>query len=327
MKQQPEIKIVDDIDTIEWNKLLQLAPEATVFHTKEWLEVVSRSGKGRARYILGRNNNGELECGLPFIEHRRFGLVAAMSTIWGTPLLASGAPESSREAVLQEFAKLYKRFNLVYLSLSDYSQKCQHLKNLGFECRKDFLHRLELNRSYDELQKKIFNRSIRKNLNTAKKNGIVIVNIENLQQVRQYYDIARHTYLRRGGKMIYSLDFYENIFNIMLPAGLIKWQLAEIDGEAIAGAIHLVYKDTVFNLLEASYRDRQSLRPNDLLISAAIEWSINSGYKYYNFGASPAGAKELIRFKENWGARRMEFPVYEKKKLLFKMAGIIKIIK
>lgn len=320
-----EIKRVKDINLEEWNELLLNSPEATIFHTKEWLSVIEKSYKDRiVNYIIGRDENKKLVCGLPIIKYRRLGFLALTSTIWGTPLLLTGTDELIREAVLKDFAEFYKKINVIYLSQNDYSNKCQYLGKLGFECQKDFLHRLELTSSFDHLQEKKFNRCIGKNIRSAIKNGVILEGVKDMVQVEQYYDVAKHTYLRRGGKMIYSFEFYRNVFEIMLPKNLIRWHLAKKDGIVIAGALHFVYKDTVFDLLDASYKEYQNLRPNDLLVYSMIKWGVENRYKYYNFGASPLKAQGLIRFKENWGAEKMEYPVYEKKKRLFKIAGFLK---
>jgi len=320
-----EIKIVKDVNLEEWNELLLNSREATVFHTKEWLDVIEKSYKDRTvNYIIGRDENKKLVCGLPIIKYKRLGFLVFTSTIWGTPLLLIGTDELVKEAVLKKFAELYKKINVIYLSLSDYSNKCQYLKKLGFECKKDFVHRLELTPSFDYLLEKKFNRCIRKNIRSAIKNGVILEEVKDMSQVKQYYDVAKHTYLRRGGKMIYPFEFYKNIFEIMSPKNLTRWHLAKKDGTVIAGTLHFVYKDTIFDLLDASYKEYQNLRPNDLLVYSMIKWGVENGYKYYNFGSSPPEAKGLIRFKEKWGAEKIEYLIYEKKSKLFKVVEFFK---
>jgi len=226
--------------------------------------------------------------------------------------------------VLKKFSELYKKINVIYLSQSDYSNKCQYLKNLGFECKNDFLHLLELRPPFNRLYEEIFKRCIRKNVRSATEKGIVLEEVKNISQVEQYYNIAADTYLRHGDKMRYSLDFYKNIFNIMSPKMLIKWHLAKKDNIVVAGTLHFIYKDMIFDFLNASHKEYQNLRPNDLLVYSMIKWGVENGYKYYNFGASPSEAKGLIRFKENWGAKKVEYLIYEKKSTLFKVERFLR---
>ena len=320
-----ETKIVEDINLEEWNGLLLNSPEATIFHTKEWLDVIEKSYKDRViNYIISRDENKKLIGGLPIIKYKRLGFLAYTSTIWGSPLLLAGTDKIVGEDILKNFAELYKKINVVYLSENDYSNECQYLERLGFIVQNNFLHQLELASSFDYLRKNKFNRCIEKNVRSAVKNGIVLEEVKSIAHVKQYYDLAKHTYLRRGGKMIYPFEFYKNIFDIMSPKSLTRWHLAKKDGLVVAGTLHFVYKDTIFDLLDASYKEYQHLRPNDLLVYSMIKWGAENGYKYYNFGASPLEAQGLVRFKENWGAEKIEYLTYEKKSELFKVFNFFK---
>lgn len=320
-----EIEVVRDVNSKEWNELLLNSSEATVFHTKEWLNVLEKSYADQSiYYVIGRDKNGKLICGLPLVKYKRFGFSAFTSTTWGAPLLLNNTDELVRVGVLKKFSELNKKINVVYLSQSDYFNKSQYLEDLGFESKKSFLHRLELTPSFDYLWEKSFKKYTRKNTRLAIKKGVVLEEVKDISQVKQYYDIAAHTYLRRGGKIIYPFNFYKNIFDIMLPKNLVRWHLAKKDDVVIAGTLHLVYKDTIFDLLNASYKEYQNLRPNNLLVCSMIKWGVENGYKYYNFGASPSEAEGLIRFKENWGAEKVEYPVYEKKSQLFKIGCLLR---
>ena len=114
-----KIEIVKNVDSEKWDKLLSNSKEATVFHTKEWLTVLERTYTDRTiHYIIGRDKNGDLLCGLPLIQYKRFGFSVFTSTIWGTPLLLNNADESIRKEILEKFSDLYKKINVIYVDFN-----------------------------------------------------------------------------------------------------------------------------------------------------------------------------------------------------------------
>jgi lipid II:glycine glycyltransferase (peptidoglycan interpeptide bridge formation enzyme) len=155
----------------------------------------------------------------------------------------------------------------------------------------------------------------------------VLEEVTTMEQVEEYYEMAKYTYTLRGGRLPYPFQFYRYLFEIMLNKNLIKWHLARKDGKPIAGTLHFVYKDMVFDLLDTSYREYQNLRANDLLVYNMIKWSCENSFKYYNFGSS-GGDEKLMRFKEIWGGERSYFPMYEKRMLLYKIVrGTLNMIR
>lgn len=319
-----KIEILESVDYKEWNKLLLNSLDSTVFHTLEWMKVLHKTYPSRqSLYIIARNGSGEMMGGLALIRATRFGLHTLTTPSWGTPLVVDNAGEEVRQALLQRFSVLCERWNVVYASLGDYSMKCDSLCSLGFERNRTFTHILSLEPSLEYVREKKLTKYTRKNVRLSKKRGVTIKEISNMSQVKQYYDISVHTHMRRSGKPGYPFIFYQNIFDIMKGKGIAKWHLAEKDGTVLAGTLHFVYKDTVFDLLNASYSEFLDLKANFLLVWSMITWAAENGYRYYNFGGSPPEAKGLIEFKERWGAERKDFNIYIHKTNLFRLLQTI----
>lgn len=318
------MEISSEVDSAEWNNLLDNSIDSTIFHTIEWMQVIQNSYQGKKPlYILARTNDGELVGGLPLVKSNLCNLCYLKTPYWGSPIVICNNMVNYEEVlyqILTEFYQLSKKVNTVYSSLEDYNLKCKLLESYGFKKKNILTHILRLEKSIDLTEHDKLSKYTRKNIRLAKKNGVVIEEVKNLNQVKQYYDISVDTYMRRNEKSGYPLNFYKNIFEIMGKKGLIRWHLAKKEETILAGTLHFIYKDMVFDLLNAAYSKYWDLRPNFLLVWSMIIWASENNYEYYNFGSSPPEARGLIEFKERWGAERKDFIVYTYENSLWRPA-------
>lgn len=322
------IRITNDIQTEKWNELLKSAPNATVFHTKEWAEVITKTYPARKKlYIVAEDDRGKLLGMMPLVELVKFGFHNYLSLPldgYGGPITIGDQDENLKEKILFYFSGLGRGWRHGLLRTVDFSEQCKILEKYGFQRRRCFTHLLHLNTSFESVWKNKFSRNVRKIVRQAKRKGVCIEEVKNLDDVKAYYEIAVHTSKRRG-VIPYPVQIYENIFKYMQSQGLVKWHLAKCNGLPIAGTIHFVFKDSILSWLNASYQHYWHLRPNNLLVSSIIEWGCENGMQMYNFGASPPSATELIRFKESWGAEKKFYDVYEKKSFILKVLYPVKI--
>jgi lipid II:glycine glycyltransferase (peptidoglycan interpeptide bridge formation enzyme) len=96
----------------------------------------------------------------------------------------------------------------------------------------------------------------------------------------------------------------------MAPLGFIKLLFAEFDKKIVAGLMLFQYKETVSFEHIASFPEYLSVRPNHLLLWKAIEMACSQGYRYFDFGKTPAENKGLLDFKKRWGTRMYNVSYY-----------------
>ncbi len=322
------IKSTNDIETGKWNELLTSAPNATVFHTKEWTDIITKTYPDRKMFCIVAQDDEERIVGMmPLVELVKYGLHHYISLPFGTYgglVTINNENDNLKEEMLSHFLNLGKDWKYGLLQVVDFSQQCKMLKKYGFQSRQCFAHILNLSGSFEFVWKNKFTRNIRKMVHQAQRKAVRIEEVRSLDDVKAYYEIAVHTFKRRGSTA-YPFEIYENVFKYMRNHGLLKWHLAKYNDSPIAGTIHFVFKDAIFSWLNASYQHFWHLRPNNLLVSSMIEWGCKNGMQTYNFGASPPSATELIRFKESWGAYKKYYDIYEKKSLIFKLLYPIKM--
>jgi lipid II:glycine glycyltransferase (peptidoglycan interpeptide bridge formation enzyme) len=124
----------------------------------------------------------------------------------------------------------------------------------------------------------------------------------------------------------YSRDFFRNVYELMTPLGHARFTLAFQHGRPIAGTLHIISGNHIFNWLTVSNPSFLDLRPVEAIIATMISWAVSEGYETYNFGGSPGHAEGVIRFKEKWGAERILYKTYYLNKLSMTASLISRLI-
>jgi hypothetical protein len=85
------------------------------------------------------------------------------------------------------------------------------------------------------------------------------------------------------------------------PSGVFRLFLAEHQGRVVAAGVFHAYRDTVDLLYNGSDNAERDLRANFGLYWHAIRWSIENGFKHFDWGEAQQGGT-LSRFKAQWSA-------------------------
>jgi hypothetical protein len=169
--------------------------------------------------------------------------------------------------------------------------------------------------SYSKWYEKDIDRSVRKHIKKSQREGIVtkIVNF-NDEIVEGIYSIYNEKKIRQGkffwhyGKNIYQIREENETYldrSIFIGAYL---------GNELVGFIKFVIDGEVGNIMQIIGKTKYfQKRPMNALISKAIEICEYKNIKYLIYGEHTYGKKDessLIKFKENNGFKKIEFPRY-----------------
>jgi lipid II:glycine glycyltransferase (peptidoglycan interpeptide bridge formation enzyme) len=281
----------------------------------------------RPLYLTASNENGELVGCMPIITLREKGFRHFFSTPFGYGgfIVRDDMDEGLRIMGLRKFCELGRKWNHGKSLVTDFTKKSGFLTSLGFKKKKSFTHVLELNIPFDEIWTKVINKKARNETRQAMKRGVTVEELNDNSQLELVHDMISKTYERHKTPP-YPWEYYENILAIMGERKLIRWLIANHDGKPIATSLFFTFKENVVYRMNSSYAEYRNLQPNNLVVSEMIKWSCENSYKYFDFGGSPSEANGLIRFKENWGAKKTELNVYEKASPIFKFASLCKRI-
>ena len=132
---------------------------------------------------------------------------------------------------------------------------------------------------------------------------------ESERDVQVFYDL--HTAVRKKhGLPPHPYAFFRNMWTILYPKGLLLVPLLEYEGEVIAGAFTLRYRDMYHFEYSASRERHLNISPNQLLIWEIIKIACSEGATCLDFGRSSMLNHSLIEFKERWGAKRQALPYF-----------------
>ena len=121
---------------------------------------------------------------------------------------------------------------------------------------------------------------------------------------------------KRDGFVGRGRSYFERLWDVLEPRGMLRMWVAEFDGSQIASIICTMLGERVVYNYGASANEHRNVMPNHLLQWTAIRWAAEKGFKVYDFrGVSPVRDGEpvddhlagLNRFKEGFGATYVEY--------------------
>ena len=163
-------------------------------------------------------------------------------------------------------------------------------------------HTTALDRSLDELHAALRPHT-RRNLATARRAGVEVVLRDDAEAVAEYHRLHVGLRKRKYRLLAQPPDFFERIWKAFAPAGALRTALALVDGRPVAGAIYLVWEDTVYYKFGASRAEFLPLRPNDALHWRLIRWAHERGLRTLDWGLSDLDQPGLVAYKRNWASR------------------------
>ena len=115
---------------------------------------------------------------------------------------------------------------------------------------------------------------------------------------RLHVQLRKHKYRL----LAQPLDLFERIWKAFAPADAVRTALALVDGQPVAGALYLVWQDTVYYKFGASRPEFLPLRPNDALHWQLIRWAHDRGLRALDWGLSDLDQPGLCAYKRKWAS-------------------------
>jgi len=172
---------------------------------------------------------------------------------------------------------------------------------------------LDLTAGPDEVFKR-FKSKWRYNCRLAERKG-VSVRDGGREDLASFHDLYVET-ARRDGFVGRARTYFERLWDMLEPRGMLKMWVAEFEGVPVASIICTMMGERVIYNYGASSNEQRNLMPNHLLQWTAIRWAAEKGFKTYDFrGVSPVRDGEIVeqhlaglnQFKEGFGAEYLEY--------------------
>lgn len=291
----------------------------TSFASYEWLQCIEASYEFIKPYVvIEKDIYGGIRSILPFVLKSKYGIVICESMAFGTYGGVFSLDDNEEQMIDYLYLELKKKYNFFEIRIFNYGNKKKYIltesERNNFKCIECKASIINLKDGYENVYAN-YKHNVRKNIRKAEKENVIIKDVENIDEISEFYNLAKYTYDLHNSSIPYTLNLYKNIYRCLCLNGMAQYKFATRDGNIIAASLHFFDKNESFNWLTPSYRKYQIFRGNTLLIDSAIKDACLRGINRYNLGASPDGAKGLLSFKHHWGANDVAYDsfIYENK--------------
>lgn len=289
-----EVKILNPAETSNWENLV-LELGGSIFHSKNWCAVLSRSYNYKPRYF-GVFEDEKIVGVIPVMEVNSFITGKRGVSLPFSDYCFALFPDSvDVQSVLS--------------NIGDYGKKngwkSVEFRGLNYPGGEEFIsdsyyvHHIDLEKPFEEIQKS-FRRQNRMNIKKAVKNNIQI-EIENTKEaIARFYQLNSKN-KKKNGVPPAPLYFYQKIYEQIISKGLGNIFVAKLGERTISMGIVFQFGDKVLLKYMAQDYEYHQYRPNNLLIHQAIKHYADSTWKSFCFGRTGMENEGLCQFKKGWG--------------------------
>jgi len=316
-----EVREAKKEDKEGWNRLVNESDDGWLFHLFEWKKAGEAfyAGKYKPRYVVAEEN-GKMVGVLPLLEDVNFS--KQFYSMLGGPCVRKDAANKDmirekmlswidREAKVDGIVNTHMELpSLAPLYLPPNQHNIHWLKSYGYKDEPrsvDYTYILNLKNPLENIWNGIDKRR-RTNIRKAVKNEIIITKGYEKSDIKEYYNKLHLDTYKRTGATPLPIDYFYKLLEVFSPKKMFHLFFAEYQGERIAGAMLLTYKNAGRFNSNASLQKYWEFRANELLIWHMINFLKNNGYEWYEIGgvlpsSSTPKLQGILGFKEKWGAQ------------------------
>lgn len=299
------------VDSHEWDHALLTLPANHVLQSWEWGEVKRRHGWTPVR--LSWEEGGRPVAAAQALRR------PLPHTPWGVMYVPKGpALDYADLALLQEvlgcLEQLARRQKAIFIKIdpdADQAHVVEMLAAHGWRYSAEQIQfrntaLLDLAVSEESLLAAMKSK-VRYNIRLSERQGVT-VRMGSREDIPLFYRMYAETGMR-DGFLVRPLSYYDDVWRAFMNSGRACMFLAEVENEAVAGAILFHFGQKAWYMYGASTSRHREKMPNYALQWAAIRWAKSVGCAVYDLWGAPTVLDEgdrlwgVWRFKEGLGAR------------------------
>ena len=293
---------IDPLKDPRWPDFLSGNPQASVFHTRGWLEAVSRTYGHEPAVLTTSGPNGKLADGLVFCRVR--------SWVTGPRLVSLpfsdhcdllGVSVQARRQLLSEFAELASSEGCRYVEIRPSSPSWAGLQSDWQMSQTFYLHRLDLRPGKDWVFQRFHRDCIQRRIRHAEKQELDVTEGRDADSLQSFYSLVLQT-RRRHGLPPQSIAWFRNLIDSMGESATIR--CAKKEGRPIAAILTLQNGKSLYYKYGASVANFHRLGAMPYLFWHAIQDAISRNLEELDMGRSDCDNLGLVTFKERWAATR-----------------------
>ncbi len=325
-----ELKLItsfNEIDKLKWAEFIFQHPFGTIYQTPFFFEVYRDTKNYKPLVLLLEKNQKILGSLLAVIIQEGYGIkgkLTSRSLIIGGPLVVEN-DHGLIKYLLIEYEKLISR-EVIYTEVREIFNfpydSCFLNNHYKEEKRLNIV--VDLSKPEAQLWSEVHSKR-RNEIKRAEKRGIVVKQIDNIEEINICYKILNEVYKRAHLPLAHK-SLFENCYKYLSPSNYVRFIGAYFEKELIGIMLTLRYKDRVIDWYAGSSKKDYEKNPNDVIPWEAFRISKNDGFKIFDFGG--AGKPEVnygVRdYKKKFGGQFVELNRYQKihKPLLMKIGKL-----
>jgi Acetyltransferase (GNAT) domain len=297
---EPVIRVLGPSDEARWTEYLAGHPDATLYHTLPWREVIARVFGHRPQYLLAERG-GRVVGLLPLFLVRFPGLGAKLISLpydigSGGPLASD--PEAAA-ALARAAVSLARERRVNYLELR-LGGPAAALEGLGL-VRSEPVVISDMDLTEGEKVWSRVSTDNRQSIRKARKRGVVIREASSLADCDAFYEVYLRAF-RAFGTPPYGPTYFPTVWEQLASIRGVRLLLAEVEGRTVGGLVLYCLGRNFVSKFAACLADAVPLRAYAALYGAAIDLALAEGATRLSWGTSATQQEGLIDFKRRWGA-------------------------
>lgn len=289
-------------DEARWEAFVLQHPDRTPYHLLAWREV-TREGFGHdAHHLVARDAGGEVVGVLPlFLVRGIFG-----SRLVSVPMRDRGGVLATTSAVAARLVAaaidLARDLDVRYLELKSPQALAEDI------VRAHDLHvasqwvttQVDLSRGRDALWKAFDKDAVRWTISRARREGVVVEQVEDEAGVRRFHDLFVRTRLHMGIPP-FPLALFTSLWRHFVQRDRGQLLLVRRQQDWIGGLLSVwADHETFLPAYAAPQHQFRRLYPSESVFWTSMEWAIEHGFRTYDFGADSPRQTGLLWFKRKW---------------------------
>lgn len=308
MRSELRVVPLDRIPDKRWDAFVRRHPRATAYHLSAWAEILRSAYRFEPVYLALETEAGALRgvlplvCGSGLISRPR--LVSLPAVRWGGPL---GESIEDEAALLLAARRVGDERGVGHIGVRSDRRGYEELLSEVDVYPVLPSWRITLPHDWDSFREDLKGRSMNvlRGLKKAESRpGLEVREAESEKDLRRFHRLYLRM-MRAHGALPRRFRQLSVSQKLLGPIGVFKLVIVEHEGRQVAGGIFHRLGEMTECLYQASDDRYLDLRPNHALYGWVIRRSIESGHRYFDFGAAPPGSS-LASFKSRWGAEPVE---------------------
>jgi len=281
-----------------WQAFVDAAPAASNYHRWGWRTVIERSFGWQAFYLMAEEGD-RIQGILPLVWQKSwlFGNFLTSLPFLNAGGVVAGTQEIA-EALIQEAIKIGQRVGAQHIEF-----RHRQDPHFGLPTKTNKVAVVLEVGPDEEKMFESFRREVRTKIRKTLKLGLT-AEVRGADVLEDFYEVFAHT-MRDLGTPVYGRDFFEEIFRTFPSETHIC--VVRQQGKAIAASMMVGFRDTLETVWGASLHQYNSLSPNMLMYWKMICFTLERGYRVFDFGRSTVGSGPH-HFKLQWGS--VEVPLH-----------------